>query len=145
MFSAAGDSGGMEKTMNKISSFFARLFYGRNGPDALCTGALAIGLVLSFFRNPFGFIFILTALIYAIFRMFSKNIVKRRRENVWFLSFLYNIKHFFAGNLGKNKEKYEHHKIYSCPKCLMMLRVPKGKGKISITCSRCRYKFIKRT
>ena len=136
---------GTEAVMNKINGFFSRLFYGRNGPDALGTGVMLVGIVLSLFRKPFGIIFILLAVTYALFRMFSKSVVKRRSENVRFLSFLHNTKHFFAAQFGKNKDKYEHHKIYCCPKCLMQLRVPKGKGKINITCSRCRYKFIKRT
>ena len=129
----------------KMNSFFTKLFYGRNGPDALGTGALILSIVISFLPNPYGLVFSLLILAYAVFRMFSKNVIKRRSENVWYLSFLKNTKHFFASNFGKNKENYKDHKIYCCPKCLMQLRVPRGKGKINITCSRCRHKFIKRT
>jgi len=37
------------------------------------------------------------------------------------------------------------HRYYSCPRCRQPVRVPRGKGKISITCPKCSEKFIKKT
>lgn len=39
----------------------------------------------------------------------------------------------------------KNHKIFQCGKCGQMIRVPKGKGKIAITCPSCKQEFIKRT
>ena len=41
--------------------------------------------------------------------------------------------------------KDRQHRYFDCPKCHQMVRVPRGKGKISITCPRCREKFVKKT
>ncbi len=38
-----------------------------------------------------------------------------------------------------------NYKIYKCPKCRQKLRVPRGKGKIRISCRRCQYEFIRKT
>lgn len=139
----------MNNFFMKMNSFFSKLFYGRNGPDALGMGSLIIGFIFMLLpfgaAVPIGAVIMLLSLIYAFFRMFSKNVIARRKENVWFLSVIFDIKHFFAARFGKNKEKYKNHNIFCCPRCLMQLRVPKGKGKINITCSRCRHKFVKKT
>ncbi len=68
----------------------------------------------------------------ALWRMLSRNTYKRARENRKFLSLLSRI---------KDRE----HRYYTCPACKQEVRVPKGKGKISITCPKCREKFVKKT
>jgi hypothetical protein len=71
-------------------------------------------------------------MIWAIFRMLSRNTYKRYQENRKFLQFT-----------GRMKDR--EHRYFDCPKCRQMVRVPRGKGKISITCPRCREKFVKKT
>ena len=68
----------------------------------------------------------------AIFRCLSRNIYKRYRENLRFLMLL-------------DRFKDKEHRYFICPKCRQPVRVPKGKGKISITCPKCSEKFIKKT
>jgi len=68
----------------------------------------------------------------ALFRMLSRNTYKRYQENRRLLNFL-----------GRCRDK--GHKYYRCPRCRQQVRVPKGKGKISITCPKCKEKFIKKT
>lgn len=119
----------------------ARYFMmGRYGTDKLNMTVLGFGLacsVLAMF-NPFPLIdLLLTALSYilmfwAIFRMFSRNTYKRYQENRKFLRFLERM---------KDKE----HKYFDCPRCHQPVRVPRGKGKIAITCPKCKEKFIKKT
>ena len=41
--------------------------------------------------------------------------------------------------------KDRNNRYFNCPKCRQTVRVPRGKGKISITCPKCREKFIKKT
>ena len=68
----------------------------------------------------------------AIFRSLSRNVYKRYEENRKFLMFW-------------QKLKDKDHRYYNCPRCHQQVRVPKGKGKISITCPKCQEKFIKTT
>lgn len=84
---------------------------------------------------------ILMVLIY--FRMFSKNIYKRYQENQKYTTLIAPITkrvQFF-----KRKRKDKTHKYYKCPTCKQIVRVPKGHGKIEISCPKCHAKFVKRT
>ena len=67
-----------------------------------------------------------------LWRMLSRNVYKRAKENRRYLSTMERL---------KDRE----HRYFSCPKCHQDVRVPKGKGKIAITCPQCREKFIKKT
>jgi hypothetical protein len=69
---------------------------------------------------------------WAIFRMLSRNTYKRYQENKKYLRFVEQI---------RDRE----HKYFDCPRCRQPVRVPRGKGKIAITCPKCREKFIKKT
>ena len=68
----------------------------------------------------------------AIFRTFSRNTYKRYRENRRFLMLI-------------DRVKDRDHKYFDCPRCHQPVRVPRGKGKIAITCPKCKEKFIKKT
>lgn len=76
-------------------------------------------------------------ILYGYFRVFSRNLGKRQAENNAFLSWKNGIK--------QRWQQRKTHKFYRCPKCRTTLRVPKGKGKINITCRSCGEKFIKIT
>ena len=71
-------------------------------------------------------------LFWANFRTFSRNTYKRYQENRRYLRFMDQL---------RDKE----HRYYTCPRCRQTVRVPKGKGKISITCPKCSERFIKKT
>ena len=71
-------------------------------------------------------------MIWAICRMLSRKTYKRYQENRKFLQMFERI---------RDKE----HRYFDCPRCRQQVRVPRGKGKISITCPKCREKFIKKT
>ena len=113
---------------------------GRYGTDKLNMAILGVGVVASllvmFIRQPMMDL-VLTVLsygfmIWAIFRMLSRNTYKRYQENRKYLRLLERI---------KDRE----HRYYDCPRCHQSVRVPRGKGKISITCPKCKEKFIKKT
>ncbi len=120
--------------------------YGRYGSDqlnmALIIIAIAISIVSMFIPIPYfsfvGFI----PIVYAFYRMFSKNIARRQQENYKFLKFWYGIKNFFKGIPQRIKDG-RIYKYYSCPNCKQKLRVPRGKGKVNVTCPKCKTTFTK--
>ena len=124
----------------QLSAKLQRFMAGRYGTDRLnmtilCAG-LAVCLISPFFRNP-AVNLLLTAvsyglMIWAVSRSLSRNTYKRYQENRKFLQFF-------------DRLKDRNHRYFDCPKCRQIVRVPRGKGKISITCPRCREKFIKKT
>ena len=135
--------------MHGIGDWFRRLgeklrfglrhfMQGRYGTDKLNTTILILGVVacvLSWIFGKIGFIFTLLSYIlmfWAIFRMLSRNTYKRYQENRKYLAFMAQL---------KDKE----HRYFSCPRCRQSVRVPRNKGKIAITCPKCKEKFIRKT
>ena len=78
-----------------------------------------------------------------IYRMFSRQTYKRYQENEKYLKAITPVQQFF--NLQKKRFSDRSHKYYRCPSCKQMVRLPKGKGKIIVTCPSCHQKFEKRT
>ena len=124
----------------KMAYSLRRFMEGRYGNDklnsAILGGALVMVILALFIRNPL-INLILHGVSYAlmfwsIFRSLSRNTYKRYQENRKFLQFF-------------DRLKDREHRYYDCPKCRQMVRVPRGKGKIAITCPKCREKFIKTT
>ena len=117
-----------------------RFMEGRYGNDKLNMAILLLGLIFSVVALLIPFP--LTTLVLhlaayvlmgiAIFRSLSRNVYRRYRENLRFLMLVDRI---------KDKE----HRYFVCPNCRQPVRVPKGKGKISITCPKCKHKFIRKT
>lgn len=124
-----------------------RFMWGRYGNDNLNQVLMAfamVSLVISlFFRGPF-YLLALIAMIYAYFRMFSRNIAKRSAENQWFLRKTQKLR---AGLQKKKREmgQRKHYHIYKCPSCKQKIRVPRGRGRIAITCRKCGTEFIKKS
>lgn len=79
------------------------------------------------------------------FRFFSRNIYKRQQENQKFLAVFNRVKNYGKYIKLKFTERNGVKKLYRCPKCHQIIRVPKGRGKIAITCPKCRFEFIRRT
>lgn len=127
--------------MQKIQRFMM----GRNGTDELSFALLGIYLLLAIVGIFFEWIYLLqlVLMIYLFWRMFSRNVAARRRENEKFLSFWRPIAGWFRKKRDQLRDK--EHRYYACPACKATLRLPKGKGKICITCPRCRKEFIKKT
>lgn len=86
----------------------------------------------------------LVLLILAYVRVFSRNINKRYEENMKFLQKKDAILNKFRRQKYYAAQRRNFH-IYTCPQCKQKIRIPKGKGKISITCPKCRTSFIKKS
>ena len=131
-----------------IRNFLRKLMSGRYGPDNL--GVLLIILSLVFYllyiiTGITPFVFISYALLFlALFRMLSRNIVRRRAENDRFIRYWWPIKTKMR-RLSANIRNRKTHRFFKCPSCGNTLRVPKGKGKLQITCPKCGERFIKKT
>ena len=71
-------------------------------------------------------------MVWAVFRTFSRQVYKRRQEYLRFQMLL-------------NRIRDRKHKYYQCPRCRQIVRLPRGKGKIAITCPNCKERFIKKS
>ncbi len=83
-------------------------------------------------------------IIHTYFRVFSRNLNKRYEENQKFLNFRYN-RSVNANKARRRREQMKTHCFFKCPMCKQEVRVPRGHGKIEISCPKCREKFIRRT
>ena len=135
-----GFSGWFRQLTAKLSAGYRNFMAGRYGTDRLNMVILITGLVASLLSVVIRFapvnlvLFFLSygMMFWAIFRTLSRNTYKRYQENRKFLQFF-------------DRLRDRDHRYYDCPKCRQMVRVPRGKGKIAITCPRCKEKFIKNT
>lgn len=125
-----------------------KFMMGRYGIDALSRFIFALALILlvisRFYLRDFFYIISLMTILYGYYRIFSRNKDRRYRENNLYLAYMNKLKKL----LHKQKYMFKQRKvyrIYSCPNCKQKIRVPKGKGKIMITCPKCRNEFIKRS
>lgn len=126
----------------KIGAAFRRFMAGRYGTDKLNTTLLITALIGMLFGwiganwiAPWMALFTYLAdglLIWSIFRMYSRNIEARRRENTRWLGFCSRLKD-------------RDHRYFKCPRCRQMVRVPRGKGAINIRCPKCSERFVKKT
>lgn len=125
-----------------------RFMYGRYGVDQFSKFLVGAGIACLVVNMISGWlIFYIAAfacLIYAYVRIFSKNHGKRYQENQKFLQVTAGIRGKWKA-FPKDMEQRKHYHIYKCPTCRQKIRIPRGKGKIEITCPKCHSKFIKRS
>lgn len=121
---------------------------GRYGVDDLSRFTLyvLVGLMILNFiiRSSLVSFLLLVGLVWIYFRMFSKNHAKRYEENARFL----RLKDKVLGRVRREKDLASQRKvyhIYTCPGCKQKIRVPRGKGKIEVTCPKCHTSFIKKS
>lgn len=124
-----------------------RVMNGRYGVDQLSIALLVISVILTivgiFPKTQVFSALTLIPLFLCYFRAFSKNIRKRYEENQKFLSFWNPIRNTFTKKVERSKDKT--HRFFKCLKCRKTVRVPKGKGKICITCPVCKEEFIRKS
>jgi hypothetical protein len=137
-----------EKKRGRIMDWLRRVMVGRYGVDQLSIGLLildiVLGLVNQFVRTPVLSVLCFLILILCYVRIFSRNIQKRYEENCKFLKLINPVRYWFKKTVRRAKES-KTHCFYKCPNCRQTIRVPRGKGKIQITCPKCRTQFIKKT
>ena len=125
----------------------ARFMTGRYGNDQLNSFLLVLGMVLAvlgiFLRGRAGsilYVLVLAVLGLSYYRMFSRNLMRRRDENSKYLRLRYKV----LGRLQLRKQRWQQrkdYKFFTCPACRATLRVPKGKGKLRIVCRKCGNSF----
>lgn len=134
--------------MNRFREGFARFMIGRYGIDKLgqfLNGAAFVLIAAGIFiRSPWADILAVACLILCYSRIFSKNIQKRFEENQKFERIWFRISEKFRRWRFKLEQSRKHH-IYKCPGCGQKIRIPRGKGRISIHCPKCNTDFIKKS
>lgn len=140
----------MKNFLNKLTYAIRRFMYGRYGMDQLGYLILVTYMVLlvifSFWRslaNVSSYILIVILLIF-YFRIMSKNIYRRSKENAAFLR-IYNPLKKFVRKKRMRVQKLKEYSYFRCPQCKNELRVPRGKGKIEVTCPKCRHRFDRKS
>lgn len=126
-----------------------RLFYGRNGIDQLNIAALLVAVVclvasqcvgIYLLRSLFHFASLLIAAVFCM-RALSRNLERRSMENQRFLGLLGRQKRGHRASWQVKLAQRRQYKIFKCPSCGLKLRVPRGKGKVCITCRQCGASF----
>ena len=127
----------------------AQFFAGRNGSDALYYASFALALVcvalMRLFRlneafNTLLFVLYFFFFGYAIFRLFSRNIPKRRAEDLAFRRLLGRI----TSPVRRARVRFRDRKTHifrKCPKCKNTLRLKRIPGKHTVCCPACGNRF----
>ncbi|MBQ3078774.1 MAG: hypothetical protein IJC48_02075 [Clostridia bacterium] len=133
--------------MNKFQNSMYRFFIGRRGTDQLTFALLITAVILSLISSIFGLLIgsiLSTAMwIYSLFRMLSKNIPAREKENQWFLSKYTPVSMY----LKQAKVRFQNRKVYlyyHCPQCKAWLKLPRHIGEKTVTCGKCGATFKKK-
>jgi len=124
-----------------------KFMQGRNGPDAfynflmiVCIILIVIGLFLKGIAEMIVSLLYFVIIFYALFRFFSKNLYKRRKENADFLRFSKSFKGFFRLQRDRIRDRKTH--VYRrCKSCKSVIRLPKKPGKHRVCCPCCSHRF----
>jgi ribosomal protein L37AE/L43A len=129
----------------------ARFMVGRNGNDQLNLFLFGVDAVLLIAAAIIGgqtgrwlYIVVLVLLGTIYFRMFSRNLPRRREENGKFLRFWYRLSAAWKIRREKWVQRKDY-KFFTCPSCKTTLRVPRGHGKIKIVCRKCGSSFERKS
>lgn len=126
-----------------IRNAIQRLMYGRYGGDQLNMSMIVLYLVcyLLFVFTHWGLFYWISLILigYTLFRMFSRNIIKRREENCKFMHMAEPVFKWIRLRRAMHRDK--EHRYFKCPNCGQYLRVPRGKGNITVTCRGCGASF----
>lgn len=130
----------------------SRFMIGRYGVDDLARVTTVSALILLIISMFSGFLpvlgifywFAVALILYNCYRILSRNVQKRYAENQKFL----NARYRFSAKKSQAKTQWAQrgiYRFYRCPSCRQKVRVPRGKGKICITCPKCKTEFVKRS
>lgn len=125
---------------------------GRYGVDQLTNCLLVVSMVLLVIALFFGgsivntilWALALALLVIGYYRIFSKKTSQRYQENQKYLRLRNRVTGRFRAGKDRLKQRRTH-RFFKCPQCGVTVRVPKGKGKIKITCPKCKTTFVKNT
>lgn len=135
--------------LNKLKYSLYRFMNGRYGSDQLNIALLILSILVSLIggilsqRSIYVSLVVYAISILILFRGLSKKIYKRQQENMKFMRLIQPIKSKYKLiKLNLTQKQYKH---VQCPRCHRTLRVPRGRGKIEITCPHCHVSFDKRS
>ena len=122
-----------------VRSFLTRLFAGRYGTDQLNLFLMVLYLALilvEWITHLAVFYWIaLVFILISLLRSMSRDMERRRAENQKFLQITQPIRRFFRDTRTRMKDR--NHRYFRCPCCGQQMRVPRGKGRITVHCRSC--------
>ena len=128
----------------------------------LLTGVIAMLLKMFFAQDAWPRLLLsaisFAALLFALLRLFSKDPARTNTQNLKYLSAVTTVKDFFRTKFGHRKatnaqrtnpgkrkyptfQELKQYKYFMCPQCAQRLRVPRKKGRLRVTCTRCGNRF----
>ncbi len=138
----------MKNFLNQLRYKFANFMRGRYGVDELNQmlgyAVLFFGILSIITRKSWLYYVALILLAIEVFRTFSKNYSARSGERLAYLKIVDKIKRF-PNKVKQRWSQRKTHRFYTCKKCHVTIRVPKGLGQVEITCPKCGNTFVKRT
>ncbi len=138
----------VQEVLQRFAVKIQQFMVGRYGNDRFTLFLLIFSMIFTFLGNfkPIRFLYFigLAIIVYALFRTMSKNYEARRKELDWYLAWSQKPRAELK-LLGNKLRDNKTHKYFKCKGCRTVLRVPKGRGKIEVTCPKCRAKAIKKT
>lgn len=136
------------KGLKRMKERLRNFMMGRYGVDQFGKFLLGLSLVLLIITMIIGggFLYIISLLLiaYMYFRMFSRNHGKRFHENDIYMKYREKFFNIFRKGNNTIKQRKVYH-IYRCPGCRQKIRIPRGKGRIQVTCPKCGTQFIKKS
>lgn len=137
--------------LQRFKIMLGAMLAGRNGIDRLSIAMMWFGLILMVPAMLFSSAILngvsMAVYVLAIFRVFSRNTVKRSAENRLYLNQTMKLRNqttkirkaiVHRRNRFKNRKQYRY---FKCPNCKSWLRVPRGKGQVKVTCGNCKHQF----
>ena len=132
----------------------SRIFSGRQGMDEFSKALFWMGLVCmllsvltaNVLKGVFSLLFNwlgLMLLIFSFVRAFSRRLGQREAENNAYLA-LRQKQRYSRQAAKERRAQRKDFCFFKCPGCGVMLRVPRGKGKIHIKC-KCGYTLYRKT
>jgi len=138
----------MNQLLENLRRKTNRLMQGRYGADqfsGFLTKAALVLMVLSMV-DALSFLYVwgLALLFYGLFRMMSRKFEKRRAENTAYLQLNYKF-HVALSEQKMRWKSREDYKYFKCRQCKKLLRVPRGRGKLNVTCPQCGHKMVQKS
>ncbi len=131
---------------SKLSQSISKFMYGRYGNDSfnqfLIGVWLAEAIINLFLHSVILYLFGTVLCIVVFYRMLSKNLVKRRRENAAWYEFSTKMKQSFRFWTVRIRDR-KVARFFKCPKCKAPIRMPRKVGKFNIRCAKCGNTFQK--
>jgi len=138
----------MKEFRAKLQRNAQHFMIGRYGTDELSIFLIRLALVVMLLSiiPKLSLLAVLswTLLLIGVYRSLSRKITARSRERDWYLSKTCRISSRF-NTYKRIWADRKTHRYFKCKNCKSFVRVPRGKGRIEISCTKCRCKMIRKT